>query len=47
MSDSDLIWQKVFNLEKQVEYLIEFQRQQIKINKNLINKLMGVKDENK
>ena len=36
---SDLVWQKIFDLEKKVEYLLKLQREQTKINANLIKLL--------
>jgi len=36
---SDLVWQKIFDLEKKVEYLLKLQQEQAKINANLIKLL--------
>ena len=36
---SDLVWQKIFDLEKKVEYLLKLQQEQKKINANLIKLL--------
>jgi len=36
---SDLVWQKIFDLEQKVEYLLKLQQEQKKINANLIKLL--------
>jgi hypothetical protein len=43
---SDLVWEKIFNLEKQVEYLHKFQKEQTKINSNLIRTIKKIEEKN-
>jgi len=42
---SDLVWQKIFDLEKKVEYLLKLQQEQKKINANLIKLLQTEVEE--
>ena len=42
---SDLSWQKIFDLQQKVEYLLEFQKEQIRINANLIKLLKGLEEK--
>jgi transcriptional accessory protein Tex/SPT6 len=52
---SDLVWQKIFDLEKKaeyllklerkVEYLLKLQQEQEKINANLIKLLKGLEEK--
>ena len=39
---SDLLWQKVFNFEKQIEVMHEIQREQVKINKMLLERIKKI-----
>lgn len=43
---SELTWAKIFDLEKQVEYLHKFQKEQIKINNNLIKTIKKLEEKN-
>ena len=42
---SDLVWQKIFDLEEKVEYLLKLQQEQKKINANLIKLLQTEVEE--
>ena len=42
---SDLAWQKIFDLQKKVDCLVEFQKEQAKINANLIKLLKGLEEK--
>mgnify|MGYP000330918030 FL=1 len=42
---SDLLWQKVFNFEKQIEVMHEIQREQVKINKLLLERIKKIEDK--
>ena len=42
---SDLLWQKVFNFEKQIEVMHEIQREQVKINKMLLERIKKIEDK--
>jgi hypothetical protein len=42
---SDLLWQKVFNFEKQIEVLHETQKEQIKINNRLMERIKKLEEK--
>ena len=42
---SDLLWQKVFSFEKQIEVMHEIQREQVKINKLLLERIKKIEDK--
>ena len=42
---SELVWAKIFNFEKQIEYLHKIQKEQIKINNNLIKTIKKLEEK--